>query len=284
MAHNGGVDTQDDGASAADRALELALDRYEHTLGDASLRAFLTARSGLPGAHADLDLANAFAENVAARAKSPSADDWWTLCRDFALMPASRAPTNDPAEFLCICGTLAASAMACIDGDHLSECLAILRRQALDPRWRLRDATVVGLLRLLLVWRTETLSSLHDWTGQGNPLHLRAAVKVLSEPAVLGSAEVVESAVRVHELAIDRLMRTKRPLSPAWRTLRLALGTSIGALVLVRPDAAVAMLATLSMAQDADAKRIVDQNLEGPHLRRLEPEALDRLRRIRSGV
>lgn len=274
----------DGGAAAADRALELALDRFEHTLGDASLRAFLTARSGLPGAHANLDLANAFAENVAGRTTLPSPDDWWALCRDFALMPASRAPTNDPAEFLCICGTLAASTIACLDADHVSECLAILRRQAQDPRWRLRDATVVGLTRLLLVWRGETLSALTDWTRQGNPLHVRAAVKVLSEPAVLGSTEVADAAVHIHQLAIEGLLRTHRPLSPAWRTLRLALGTSIGALAVARADASFAMLETLSNTHDADAKRVVDQNLEGMNLRYLDPRSLNRLRRIRSGV
>lgn len=276
------VNIHDGSASAAGRALDQALDRYEHTLGDASLRAFLTARSGLPGAHADLDLANAFAENVAGRTLSSSADDWWALCRDFALMSASRAPTNDPAEFLCICGTLAASAIACLDVDHLPECLAILRRQAQDPRWRLRDATVVGLTRLLLVWRGETLAALADWTRQENPLHLRAAVKVLSEPAVLGSVAVADEAVRIHEVAIDRLLRTQRPLSPAWRTLRLALGTSVGALAVARPDASFTMLVMLSKTHDADAKRVVDQNLEGPHLRRFDPKTLDQLRRIRS--
>lgn len=260
--------TRDGAADEAARMLEQALNRYERTLGDAALRAFLTSHGGLPGAKADLGLASDFAESVSERAAAGSSD-WWRLCREFALMPATRAPTDDPAEFLCICGTLAGAAIASLIDDHVGEGLAILRRQAHDPRWRLRDATVMALTRLLLARRTQTLAALAAWMNTASPLHMRAAVKALTEPAVLGSHEVADAAVDAHTMAIDQILRAERPLTPAWRTLRIALGHSLAALALARPDATLALLDRLAEANDPDARRIVDQNLSDPRLQRL---------------
>ncbi len=258
-----------DGApDVAARELEQALNRYQHTLGDAALRSFLMSHGGLPGDLANLGLASDFAESVSERAAAGSSD-WWRLCRDFALMPATRAPTDDPAEFLCICGTLAGAAIASLVDDHVGEALAILRRQAHDPRWRLRDATVMALKRLLLARRAPTLAALEAWMNLDSPLHMRAVVKALTEPSVLGSSEVANAAVDAHALAIDQILRAERPLTPAWRTLRLALGHSLAALALARADATFELLDRLTDANDADARRIADQNLSDPRLQRL---------------
>src|SRR3954452_19465907 len=113
--------------------------------------AYLTARSGLPGPRANLDLAHTYAE-VADPAEA-------------------RAFLAGDDEFLALCGALALAARA---ADPL---LTVdVRAAARDGRWRVREGVALGLQRLAVADPGAFLGVLEDWAADPDPLVQRARI------------------------------------------------------------------------------------------------------------
>jgi len=259
-------------------ALLAALDRYRTTLADAPVRSVLLEHSRLPGPRGNLELAALFAEEVAGRAAQEPAP-WWDLCSALAGLSAHRAPTGDPGEFVAFCGTLGAAAVACVVEDRTAPALDILRGAAADPRWRLREAAAMGLQRLLLARRKETLSALERWVRGGRPLELRAVAAALAEPSVLAIGENADAAVALHREVLTRLLASGSRTSSAVRTLRQALGYTLSVVTVARPEAGFALLEELLASHDDDGLWIVRENLRKARLARRFPERTKALQR-----
>jgi len=259
-------------------ALLAALDRYRTALADAPVRSVLLEHSRLPGPRGNLELAALFAEEVAGRAAQEPAP-WWDLCSALAGLSAHRAPTGDPGEFVAFCGTLGAAAVACVVEDRTAPALDILRGAAADPRWRLREAAAMGLQRLLLARRKETLSALERWVRGGRPLELRAVAAALAEPSVLAIGENADAAVALHREVLTRLLASGSRTSSAVRTLRQALGYTLSVVTVARPEAGFALLEELLASRDDDGLWIVRENLRKARLARRFPERTKALQR-----
>jgi len=259
-------------------ALLAALDRYRTALADAPVRSVLLEHSRLPGPRGNLELAALFAEEVAGRAAQEPAP-WWDLCSALAGLSAHRAPTGDPGEFVAFCGTLGAAAVACVVEDRTAPALDILRGAAADPRWRLREAAAMGLQRLLLARRKETLSALERWVRGGRPLELRAVAAALAEPSVLAIGENADAAVALHREVLTRLLASGSRTSSAVRTLRQALGYTLSVVTVARPEAGFALLEELLTSRDDDGLWIVRENLRKARLARRFPERTKALQR-----
>lgn len=257
-------------------ALRAALDLYRTTLNDTPVRTCLMQHSHLPGPRGNLELASAFAEEVAGRADAEP-PPWWDLCRGLAGLSARRAPTNDPAEFVAFCGTLGLGAVAAVASERADDALTLLRDSARDPRWRVREAVAMALQRLLLTQRRRTLAMLRLWVEDGDALEIRAAIAALAEPAVLANPELARAAVELHRMALAAFLGLERPTSTGARTLRQALGYSLSVVVVARPAEGLALLDELIELRDADGLWIVRENLRKARLKRRFPEAVARL-------
>ena len=98
-----------------------------------------------------------------------------------AALTSELAPTNSPEVFLTCCGVVGLGRLLA-EGDERQ--WKPLRKHANDPRWRVREAVVLGLQRLGDVDMKRLLGPMMEW-GSGNGLEQRAAVAVLCEPRLL---------------------------------------------------------------------------------------------------
>ena len=96
--------------------------------------AYLLANSGLPGPRANLALAQTVAD---------LGDE--ALFRRLIKHDAATAPTNSPAEFLALCGTIGFGRLLV---EHHPTALDTLRQQANDSRWRIREGVAIAFQRL----------------------------------------------------------------------------------------------------------------------------------------
>lgn len=254
----------------ASAELRAALDRYRASLADAPVRSLLLEYSHLPGRRGNLELAERFAEEVAARAVGDPAP-WWDLCGALASLSPHRAPSGDPGEFVAFCGTLGSAAVACVVEDRTEPALELLRAAASDPRWRMREATAMGLQRLLLARRAVALDALRKLAQRGAPLELRAVVAALAEPAVLAVPELADAAASLHREVLSRFLASNQR-GGAVRTLRQALGYTLSVITVARPAAGFAMLEELVGSADADAHWIARENLRKSRLLKRFPE------------
>lgn len=247
-------------------ALRLALDRYRTSLADAPVRSLLIEASGLPGPRANLELAMAFATEVADRAAAEPAP-WWDLCRGLAAVSARRAPSGDPGEFVALCGTLGVAAVGSVVDERTPEALAATRAAAADPRWRVREGAAMAFQRLLLTHREATLAVLRSCLEGGRALELRAVVATLADAAVLRDAALADIAVVFLRQVLRRLLASDVRAAPATASLRQALGTGLGLVAAARPDDIFGMLEDLIAVRDPDGLWIARETLRKAALR-----------------
>ncbi len=256
--------------------------RLEARIGDpAAVEQLLLSDCGLPGPRANLQLAAACADALAARTAS---GEWWTVLLGWIDLGSLEAPSNHPREFLPFVAAQALGALhARADGPQRTVALARLRRAARDPRWRLREGVAFGLQRIAENDFAALESIAEAWLAEGSALEWRAVLVALAHPPLL----LEEQAGYALEVA-DRLWRRFAAWSPQERkaddaaALRKALELAPSVLVAASPDGGFALLGRWAGAEELDLKKVVAANLRKARLARAFPDRVEEVGEVLS--
>lgn len=169
--------------SVAKKAFEEAL------LGRTDLLvAFLRKNSGLPGARANLKLAEAFADECAL--KGPTVDK---LLMQMLALDADDAPGATDMEFLPVCGVLALAKRGAKDKKFRPKAFALLKEAADDLRFRVRDAVSQGLAILGAAHPDETIHAMLTWAD--GYLYAANVMEALKSAAFLDAIKDADAAI-----------------------------------------------------------------------------------------
>jgi HEAT repeat protein len=226
---------------------------------------FLLAESGLPGPRANLELAQAVAEE---------GDE--ALFDRYLAIGADQAPANSPLEFLPVCGVLGMGRLLAEGRDDL---LPALRRCASDPRWRTREAVAMALQRLGDGNMDALLQAVTPW-AQGNLLEQRAAVAALCEPRLLGNPAQVRQVLSLLDRVTAGLVPLANRRSDEFRVLRQGLGYCWSVAVVALPGEGKAAMEKWLASNDPDVRWIMRENLKKDRLARMDREWTERWRAI----
>src|SRR3954468_3963672 len=176
--------------------------------------AYLTARSGLPGPRANLELAHTYAE--------------------VAEPEEARAFLAGDDEFLALCGALALAASATEPG-----LAADVRAAARDGRWRVREGVALGLQRLAPADSGAFLRLLERWAADPDPFVQRARIAAVCEPPLLKDPVLAAAALACCEAAtaLLRALPAAERCRNDVRLLRQALGYCWSVAVAADPGA-----------------------------------------------
>jgi len=225
--------------------------------------AFLRAESGLPGPRGNLELAA-----VAAELGTEAQFRRWL---DY---DATRAPTNDPGEFLAFCGVLG---MGRLLADGWGTALDFVRVAANDPRWRLREAAAMALQGLGQADSAALLDVTAVWSV-GTLLEQRAAAAGLAEPAVLrGRLDVARRALGDLNTITTGLASVSDRRSADFKALRKGLGYCWSVVVVALPEEGWLCLARWCESDDPDVRWIMRENLRKARLIRLNADCVAQL-------
>lgn len=214
------------------------------------VRAYLTARSGLPGPRADLGLVEAFA--------------------DVAPPDLVLALADEPDEYLRCCGTAGLGRLL-LEGHDV---LDLLRARAADPLWRVREAVAMALQRLGDADPEAVRRVVAAWATDPHPLVRRAAVAGVCEPRLLRDLATAHAALAACAAATASIEALPAPArrDPDVRTLRQALGYCWSVAVAGDPAAGLPAFDALTASPDPDTAWVVRQNRTKARLRRLLDE------------
>jgi hypothetical protein len=226
------------------------------------LEAFLVAGSNLPGRRANLRLAAAFADCVAAEGATEAQ---WALLTLWLAIAEDEAPTDNPREFLPFCAVQAlGAAFPAATGGRRDEIVARLREVAHDGRWRMREGAVLALQRIG-EWDFGTLVGiLESWLPDAHFLELRAIVASLAHPPLLRSAENARYCLGMTERVVSKVstVETADRKSDAFAVLKRGLGFAPSLFVAALPGEGFAMLERWARCGDRDLAWIVGENLK----------------------
>ncbi|WP_432900350.1 hypothetical protein ACQP1S_26695 [Micromonospora matsumotoense] len=204
--------------------------------------AFLREHSGLPGPRANLELAQAVADEG-----EPASFD-------------RLIATDD--EYLVFCGVLGLGRLLAAGARTRAGIEARLHDHATDARWRVREAVALALQRLGDADLPRLLDLGTAWVGDPHPLVRRAAVAAVCEPRLLAVPEAAARAVALCERATAGLaaLPAGRRRDDDVRALRQALGYCWSVAVAADPTAGLPPFRALAAADDSDVAWIVREN------------------------
>ena len=217
---------------------------------------YLLAESGLPGPRANLELAQAAAEE----------GEEALFLRYVSAYPDTAAPANSPEEFLAFCGIAGLGRLAA-GGQRVH--LPLLRLHASDPRWRIREAVALAMQRLGEADMGALIVELESWS-QGNPLEQRAAAAAICEPALLRQPEHAQAALRILDCITASIEAMDDRRSGAFLALRKGLGYCWSVAAAALPKAGKPAMEKWMQSGDRDILWIMRENLKKNRLVKLD--------------
>jgi hypothetical protein len=243
----------------------------------AELESLLLAGSNLPGPRANLELAGAFADCIAAEGLT---EPQWALLTAWLALAEDEAPTGNPREFLPFCAALALGASFFdTPAGRRAEILLRLREIANDGRWRMREAVAMALQRIGERDYGALAAILDTWLPDANLLERRAILAALAHPPMLRPPERVRYCLAV----ADRIMADLATVEPGERkgepfaVLRKGLSYAPSVFVAALPEAGFPVLARWAESADRDIKAVVRENLKQRRLTRPFPEMVAKI-------
>ncbi len=214
------------------------------------VRAYLAARSGLPGPRGNLELIEAFA--------------------DVAPAALVRALADEGDEYLRCCGTAALGRLL-LESPGAADVAGLLHARAADPLWRVREAAAMALQRIGDGDPAALRALVAGWVRDPHPLVRRAAVAGVCEPRLLTDPATATAALDACAVATATLaaLPPDARRDPDVRTLRQALGYCWSVAVAGDPAAGLPAFAALHGSADADVAWVVRENEKKARLRRL---------------
>ncbi len=228
------------------RAILRALDEWEP---------YLLRESGLPGPRGNLELIQAVADE-ASREQIERLLTW----------DASRAPPNDPHEFLAACGTVGLGRLL-VEGDRAA--LTRLRRLASDTRWRTREAVAMALQRWGDADMDKLLAAMERW-ARGKAYEQRAAAAALCEPRLLRDPQHARKTLAIlHAITAslaDRRDRKGDDVIALIKGLSYCWSVAVAAL----PAEGKRAMNKWMKSRDKDIRKIMQENLKKNRLVRMD--------------
>jgi hypothetical protein len=216
---------------------------------------FLLKNSGLPGPRGNIELGQAIADEGDRE-----------LFAHLISFDAPIAPTNDPREFLAFCGTVGFGRLLA-EGDRSA--LEVLRRQASDSRWRIREAVAMALQRFGDADMDALLTAMRAWS-KGNLLEQRAAVAALCEPRLLVERKHVAGVLRILDAVTKSLAKSKDRKSDQFLALKKGLAYCWSVAAAASPEDGKAMMEKWFASKDRDVIWIMKENLKKDRLARMD--------------
>ena len=238
-----------------------------------TLFSLLETHSGLPGPRGNLELAHSFARAAAAA----TIGEWqWELLLSMARMTQNEAPASSPKVFLAFCGLLA---LGSLHGEGLPRprrraALAALKGAASDPRWRIREASAMGLQLLGEKDPLALRKIVEEWLPGSSLWEKRAIAAALAHPPLLAEPEFALFSLDVAARILASVARidAKRRRGDDFRVLRQALAYALSVYAAASPGEGFALLRKSASIRDDDIAWIVAQNLKKKRLSGRFPE------------
>jgi hypothetical protein len=222
---------------------------------------FLLEQSGLPGPRANLELAQAVAEEGSQE----------QFMRWISIGPDA-ASSNSPGVFLVVCGTIGMGRL--IAGGQIG-LLPILRQLASDPRWRVREGVAMALQRWGDKEMDALLAELNIWS-QGNLLEQRAAAAALCEPRLLGHTGHARTVLHLLDSITASIPQVSQRKNDDFKVLRQGLAYCWSVAVAALPAEGKAYMEKWFASNDRDIIWIMRQNLQKNRLARMDHEWVER--------
>jgi hypothetical protein len=233
------------------------------------LEFYLRENSRLPGARANLELANDLGY-LLANAIPKCTDNVHALLEYFISDKHRVIIGNTPEEFVLLCSIICYGTCAAVQPAWRMETFALLESFACSPYWRIRESVATAYQRLLVADATATISQLTCLATEGNYLQQRAAIASVAEPPLLYNTDILDAALRLQTIVLERvrLVPITERRNEDFRVLRRTLGYTLSVVTAASPEQGFALMRECATWHDHDVHWVLRENLRKKRLAR----------------
>lgn len=222
---------------------------------------YLIDESGLPGPRANLELADAVAQE----------GDIKRFRRYLAYGPED-APYGSALEFLPVCGAIG---LGRVLSEGRLDIIEELRSHASDPRWRIREGVAIALQKFGDKDIEQLLSEMEIWS-RGNLLERRAAIAALCEPRLLKKPQYAQKVLDILDQVTVGILLEDNRKNEEFIAFRKALGYCWSVAAVASPEAGKKLLEKWFVNEDKDIRWIMKENLKKNRLLKMDLEWAER--------
>ncbi|MBN1559825.1 hypothetical protein JW998_06215 [candidate division KSB1 bacterium] len=232
------------------------------------LQMYLLDHSNLPGKRGNLELAAAFRdyiEEIYAGNESPCLQ--YCLCLIAENPPEKSLIGNE--EFLPFCAIVALGRIGRIDASKRNAVIELIKENAQDERWRIREAVAMAIQDLLAVDPAQLIHQLVKWTNENNPLLHRAIVAGLAEPPLMKNPTIARAALQMHKTIINKIEMEKNVRDIHFQVLVKGLCYTLSVIITGIEEEGFSYLEELVNKQHPVIRKIARENLKKNRLKLL---------------
>jgi hypothetical protein len=244
------------------------------------LEFYLQENSRLPGPRANLELAQDLSHLLAqAIAQHPEGVN--SLLTYFVNGDRRPESSTSAIEFTMLCGVISYGICAAKHPDWREQTLSLLSHHATSVYWRVREGVAIAYQHLLAADRERTLKHLGHLATHGDFLQQRAAVAAVAEPPILHAIDIIDGALHIQQLVLERLhaVPASERKNEEFRVLRRTLGYTVSVVTAAAPQRGFALLRECAGWNDKDIRWVVAENLKKRRLAKFvaDREGVERL-------
>lgn len=231
------------------------------------LEFYLRDNSRLPGARANLELANDVGYLLAI-AIPRCADNVHALLEYLVSEEHRVVTSNTPEEFVMLCSIMCYGICAAAQPAWRMETFALLESFACSSYWRIRESVAMAYQRLLAADASATISQLTCLATEGNYLQQRAAIAAVAEPPLLYNMDILNAALHLQRIVLERmrLVPNKERRNEDFRGLRRTLGYTLSVVTAATPEQGFALMRECAAWHDHDIHWVLRENLRKKRL------------------
>ena len=226
---------------------------------------YLLDHSNLPGPRGNLELLQAVLEL--------GDESLYKTCLTYT---QTVAPTDTPGEFVATCGT---TGLGKLIANGKSEYFDILKKQAADSRWRVREGVAFALQYLGKQNISLLLDKMKKWM-KDNLYVQRAVVAGLCEPVLLKDPVHAEQVLDILYDIIMNIRTIEDRKDESFRVLKKGLAYGLSVIVAAYPEKGKQTFAELMKIKEKDIQWILKENLKKNRLIKMDTTWVDAMRRI----
>ena len=251
-------------------------DLRKYSLSDESLKSYLLQNSNLPGKRGNIELAFSFGdfiEEIYASEKSRC----FQYCLDLISEYDENKNEYGNEEFLPFCAIIALGRIAKNNTNKQDEILVLLKGNAKDERWRIREAVAMALQDLLDVYPSKIIDELKKWISEKNYLIHRAIVAGLAEPRFMKNEDIAKVSFEIHKHIIRIVEDEKDVKDKDFNVLVKGLCYTLSVIITGIQDDGFDYLEELANKKNPVVKKIVRENLKKNRLKLLNENKVSAL-------
>jgi len=224
---------------------------------------YLMVHSCLPGPRSNLELASVVADHAPRE-----------LIMRYIQMDAEQAPENTAAIFLPICGVIGLGRL--LERGE-GQVLSILRRLAVDPRWRIRESVVIALEYWGKSATKDLLKEMTRWS-KGNFYEQRAAIAALCHPQFLNDHQIAHDVLIILDNVTTSFYLSEHKKDAGFLVLRKTLGYGWSVAIPALPGEGKKLFEKwVQYYYDRDIRWIIRSNLKKDRLIRKEKDWVNKI-------